>query len=182
MRDKGVSLAYIVRDVAHRLVVSMHSKHLIFNLLFLALPMFASTKVLADHNVPKNYIFWPVNLQDAHEEVCEPPLPSFQKTLCRTVSSGPVKLNYFEISSGIGLVNLIHNGALEHSEVSDGHIFFYERLTGDMVDDAVSVRRIFCISTQSGNIGYAWDGRSYQYHEEATETCPIGQEDWPWAH
>jgi hypothetical protein len=121
-------------------------------------------------------------MQAAHETLCQNFLVSGKDIECRKISngSGSFTINYIPILDETGVVYFFQNDKLEFLEVSDGQIFFYEQMSGGMENSVISARKLFCISTQAGNRGYAWDGSKYKYHQEATEACPIGQEEWPW--
>jgi len=155
----------------------MRSRNLITPLLIL---IFSSSLTTAEHGTPRNYIFWPINMEFAHEARCLSFINAIQTIECQQEINGALQVNFVRTEGMFGVVYFVYEDEIDFIEVSDGHIFFYERLSGGMEDSRASTRKIFCISTQSGNRGYAWNGNRYEYHQEATETCPIGQEEWPW--
>ncbi len=157
----------------------MHIRNIISSLVAAA---FLCTSAVADQGKRRNYIFWPVNMKLAHEALCPSFVDSGQTITCRQEVSGALQINFISTEGTFGIVYFLYSNEIEFIEVSDGQIFFFERLSGGVENSRVSARKVFCISTQSGNRGYSWNGSQYEYYPEATEECPIGREEWPWGH
>ena len=142
--------------------------------------MGSASSISANHSARKNYIFWPINMKIEHQGYCIDPFNLGYSLRCRRVSNGDFSVQMIPINSELGLVQLLFKGVVEFVEVSNGEVFIFEQSTGGRAEGLISVRRTFCISAQSGNYGYSWDGVKYNIDQEATEACPIGQEAWPW--
>jgi hypothetical protein len=94
--------------------------------------------------------------------------------ICRAAEIGGLVIEYRLENRNPGRLALWVENVNEAIVETNGKVFFYELLLGGTTkENAPSVRNTFCVSTDLGARGFAWNGISYKKFPPAKENCPI---------